>query len=875
MSDMGEAQTGSSVDLPLLDAAMSPLRRVVRFAMLSDQARESARYVGAIGGRWAARAQAAAAGQLPTVFDQLVELLAGLDALEGEPSSQQLADVAAVIGTIDRVLGLPLGLPVGRTTQQSTGRKRNRGKGSSGRRGGQAAEASAPSKEKSRGGRSRKARPNKKAKQSGPVKEVAEPVSASDVRWSGPSIHGRSIDDLHGSAQTIAALEEAGVLTVGQLLCLPVKGERLVTPILGSGRVKVDGETAVGGRVKCRYDKIGGGSRETVVVLVGSGLTEARWPGGAPAWLIDELAPGRRTVLTGHAAVSEKGTTVLASPELSSDDGKHAVRLTSYEVPGTSEGEVRSLIRQALVDASEVAEPLPASMVAEHDLLPLSEALTQYHLHGSRAKAAIRRLKFDEALLAQLAMMWSRYGVNKDRGIPHALLHGMAARFLQLVEDELIDEQQHALEAIKRDLRSNSPMRRVLTGEVGSGKGLVAILTVVMVAENKSQAMVLSPNAATAEQRFAFTQPLLRDLGLVAKLYTETPSRSERDAVRRGEVHVIFGPTSLLSEDIEFRRLGLVIAGERDTFGAVGNMHASLRAPLPDLLVVTSTPVPYQVLLAAYPAFDVTVMRRGFSRPAPCTVIDASEREVAYQAAAEAVERHEQVVVVFPVRDGVDVLDAREAMRVVAALEGRVLSGANIRLFHGSMSRTERSRVFDDFRRHRADVLVATTHFEAGPSIDSVTTIIVEQADRMRPSRLHRVRGFISGPAEKTHCYLVTGELPDALGVDLVRRIANSKDGFSVSAQELEDRGLEGMVVEGTKPGPRMSTIDPVSDLQLLVTTRGAARQILQQDAGLRRGGNNLLARYLQSRWSEFYDDECPLQAGSAGGRRRRRRRKR
>jgi ATP-dependent DNA helicase RecG len=461
--------------------------------------------------------------------------------------------------------------------------------------------------------------------------------------------------------------------------------------------------------------------------------------------------------------------------------------------------------------------------------------------------------------------------------VPHTIVHGLVAKALQRIDVELTDEQQLAFEDVKRDLRAPVPMRRVLTGEVGAGKGLVSLLSTVLVAENKHQVMVLSPDQATAEQRFAFTEPVLRDLGLVARLYTTEPSEAQRDAIRRGEVHVLFGSTQLLEAGLEFRRLGLVMAGERDVYGAVDKQIAAMRPPLPDLLVITSTPVPQPVLMAAYPSFDLTLLRALPGKPVPCEVVTSDERNQAYAGAAEAVGRGEQVVVVFPMHRGADVLDVREALRVVATLESRVFEGARVKLFHGAMSREERYRTYTDFRDHRLDVLVATTHFEAGPAVPGVSTVIVEQADRMRLSRLHRIRGHISVGRFEPRCILITGEHPDTAGVERVQQFARSREGFAVSVQELDDRGLADMVDENDATEPAFQWLDARVDLDTLLLSRADARRLLEADPGLRKGPNLELARYLKVRWSDLVGTDSPVQisGGGTSSRRRRRRRKR
>lgn len=566
---------------------------------------------------------------------------------------------------------------------------------------------------------------------------------------------------------------------------------------------------------------------------------------------------------------------VVTAPELATDDGKHAVRLATYGVEGVEDSVMRGLVRQMLPAVARVQDPVPAELLQARSLMPLAEALTKVHTHGKRAGGARSRLAYDEALLAQLGLLWPRYQGTPERGLSHTVLHGQPARVLQYVDAQLTDEQQVAFEEVKRDLRAPTPMRRVLTGEVGAGKGLVALLSAVLVAENKHQVFILAPDQATAEQRFAFTEPLLRELGLVSRLYTEAPSKAQRDAIKRGEVHVLFGALELIEADIECRRLGLVIAGERDVFGRVPAMVEQLRQPRPDLLIITSTPVAQQVLLAAYPTFDHTVLRHLPGQRVPAKVVQAEHRSTAYGAAAEAVERGEQVAVVFPMSRGADVLGVREALHVVSTLEASVFPGKRIKLFHGAMGREERYRVYSDFRAHRLDVLVATTHFEAGPAVPGVSTVIIEQADRMELSRLHRVREHISVSWHEPRCWLITGETPDEAGLEQVRRFADSVDGFSVAAQEFDVRGLDDMVAAPPESMPSFSWLDAASDLDALVSARHDARELLRRDPGLRRGPNLELARYLRARWDALLGTPCPVQVNAAGGNRRRRRRRR
>lgn len=856
--DHGAVDATPAVDLDALDAALSPVRRVLQYAR-----RAPVQYLGAIAAVWLDRALAshppAAVGEL---IAEAAEAFADYDQADDQAARRDRAEAA--LARVDALLGLP------RPSRVRRRPRKPRGRGRKAERTDEGADASRGSG----GGRRGRKRGRGRGRDESPA--PAQPTSPSEPsQWRlGDDTFQRPVASLEGGSAVAEALAAAGVRTLADLLLRAPTGEEVVQPLLGAGRLTEAGRVALGGRVRARHTVVRpDGTRETVVGLHGAGPTTVRWRAGAPAWMVGTLAPGARTVLIGQAVEVEEGTFELHDPELGTDDGKHAVRLATYGIEGVEDREVRGLVRQVLPLAASLVEPMTGAMARP---LGLASALTGAHTQGTRARTARDRLAYDEALLVQLASLWPRFNGPSERGLSHHLLHGLSSRMLQLLDAALSDEQQAALEAVKRDLRASTPMRRVLTGEVGGGKGLIALLSTAIVAENKHQIIIIAPDQATAEQRYAFTEPLLRELGLVARLYLDPPSRAQRDAIRRGEVHVLFGTSALLGAELEFRRLGLVIAGERGVFGGIPPLIEPLKSPSPDVLIVTSTPVSQPVLMAAYPTFDHTVLRNFPGQPVPAAVLPADRRNEAYTKANEAVDAGQQVVVVFPMSRGADVLDVREALRIVNTLEQSVFPGKRVKLFHGAMSREERYRTYTDFRDRRVDVLVATTHFEAGPAVPGASVVIIEQADRMALSRLHRVRGHISVGRHAPMCWLVTGEHPDEEGVKRVQRFARSADGFSVSLQELDVRGLSDMLVGEPPPPPAVQWLDPRKDLDTMVEARAAARSLLQRDSGLRHGAHLELARYLRARWEALVGTECPVQvSASGGGRRRRRRRKR
>lgn len=864
-----------------LDAALSPLRRSVRYA--SERGAAAVRYLEVTGGRWAGRALAL---DLPPIARERLEevqaALNGFDALDADERDERVASLYASLSSLDHLLGLPLPValaaastsaaaPEITTSEPAPKRKRKRKskERGSGKRGGRSG-----STEDAAVGRGR--RGQRRGRSKADASDSASARAPAQVRWADDRFGGAFINDLDASNQVVEQLATLGIDRVGALLMRRPIDVQVVQPVLGAGRLREPGLHAVGGRIRSRWSVAHpDGTHHTHAILQGAGPLHVRWSGGAPEWLVEHLAPGRRAVLVGRVELDESTGPILCDPELAFDDGRHAARLARYDLPPVSDEAIRSLIYQGLEAVDRLVDPLPSRLVARRGLSALGPALDEVHLRGDRNRKGQERLAYDEALLVHLALLWDRFQGARARGLSHTLLHRQASSVMERAGIELTDEQQLALEDVKRDLREPAPMRRVLTGEVGAGKGLVALLSVLIVSENKNQILVIAPDRATAEQRFAFTEPALLELGLITRLYVDPPSRSQRDAIRRGEVHVLYGTSDLLSQNLDFRRLGLVVAGERDTFGQIPPLVEALGAPQPDLLVITSTPVPAPVLLAAYPTFDFTVLRSYPGRPVPCSVVSAQERERAYNDAAQAVADGQQVMVVFPMIRGTDAIGASEAMSIVGTLQSRVFEGSTVRLFHGSMSRDERYRAWEAFRDRSVDVLLTTTHFEAGPAVQGASMVLVEQADRMSLSRLHRVRGHISVSVHAPRCILITGEDPDPEGIARVDRFAQSQHGFEVAVQELEQRGLASMVRAEPSPMPSFSFVDPLSDLDAFFQARADARDVLQADPGLRSEGCVELARYLRARWPDLLATPCPVQVSGGTGRRRRRRRRR
>lgn len=847
----GSSDAESPLPLSELERALGPVRRVVRFA-LTPHGHTSARYLGANLRRMVARVREMV---LPEALSERLLLvdafLDGLDEDDEEGRTLRLSSVCAELARIDFLLGLPVPLALEPVAK-----------------GPWMVQEPAPN---------RPERPERPERASIP-RQPPEPLLDDDEEdEDGPPEFagdlGAFLGDLPVPDVLVQELASHGVHTFRDLALLRPTWSDPV-PVHGAGRTLGDGWVAVGGRLRLPHAIFGpGGRRGLGSLLIGAGTLRVEW--GEPTPDRARLRDSRAVVFARH-----EGGALRAAELVSADE--RGVILPQWGLPGIEDRALRHVWNGISELFAQVRDPVSADVLRRLDLPTLGTAL-----EGSQVlhtEAARRRHAFDELLVAQLAVCIPRGQAGRERGIAHFPLHGSAARLGQIYEIheiQLYDDAQLQLEEIKRDLRRSTPMRRVMTGEVGAGKGLVALLAASMVAEGKCQVLVLAPTVAEAEHRFVVAEPLLRDGGLVGRLINGSPSRAQLDAIKRGEVHVIFGAIDVLQQEIEYRRLGLVIANERERFGRVSALHATLPAPRPDLLVIPSVPVGARVLLTAYADHALSVLRDPHRRPAVIHLCRAEERAEAYRAVREQVQAGQQALVVFPLVDGIDAMDIPEAARMVRALEGDVLAGLRVGLLHGAMSREERSRIYDDLVHRRLDVLVTTTTFEEGPAVPSVCTVVIEQADRVDQIRLHRVIGHMSRAEVRANAYLVVGEMADPGAAARIDRVLSAPNGFQLTEALVELRGIDSMIAPASVPYPRFQWFDPSTDLPLLFAAREEAHRLVRADATLRRGTHLDLAREIAARWNRLYPDaaahglQCPVRDEAPPEPRRRRRRRR
>lgn len=866
-----DSRVESSVEKPLplreLERALGPIRRVVRFALTRGPG--AVRYLGANLAPHVLRARAL---DLPGGLSERIAIVAseldGFDTDTEEGQRARLSRLFAELARIDALAGLPLTdvlRPVQKVVQVDVAEEERYPTEPAS----QVMVASAPvAQDEDEDDDEEDDEPD----------EFTGDLSMLLVDLSFP-----------GHEEFGSRFAATGVETVRDLVLIRPKVAERLEPVHGAGRLALPdtdrgsedappGRAAAGGRVRTAYSVFHRGhATERWSILVGGGSLRVRWGLPAPAgWReID-----RRVVVAGTfeaTAAGAAGALVDAEIVVAEDQ---VVRLASWGLSDIPDRVVRTVLATIAEGLSQVRDPVSPELLRRLDLAHLGAAIAAAHVQLS--ESGRRRLALDELLLAQLAGILPRLQAGRERGIAHAILHGFAGRLGQICEFDLYDDAQTHLEEIKRDLRRSAPMRRVLTGEVGAGKGRIALLAAAMVAEAKSQVLIVGSDTSEIESRFLHTEPLLAEGGLVARLVTSAPTRNQLDAIKRGEVHVVFGTLDLLEQPIEYRRLGLVIAIEREQFGRASVLHANLPAPRPDLLVTTAIPVGPRVLLTAYADHNVSVVVDPHRRPAKIALCRPEDRADAYQRVREVVEARDQAMVVFPMVDGADAMDLQEALRLVRVLESDALAGVRVGLLHGAMSHDERARTVSDFEHRRLDVLVSTTRVEDGPSIPGASLVVIEQADRVDQWRLHRIIGFMSRAQNPASAILVVGEMAEPDAAARIERVVSAPNGFQLTEALVRLRGVERAVAPGSAPMPTFRWFDIDTELPLLLAAREEAHRIVRADPLLRRGVHGDLGRELRLRWDHLFPGEtergwvCSIRdEGPAEPKRRRRRRRR
>ncbi len=600
----------------------------------------------------------------------------------------------------------------------------------------------------------------------------------------------------------------------------------------------------------------------SVMLRDASGYATASWFGGG--YLARVLNRGQRLVLHGKVA-RYRGAIVIQQPdyeivESGEDDRLHTGRLVPvYSLTeGLPQRALRSLMWR-IVDTfwREVPEVLPDAVRARRKLVGLGQALHDAHFpETDAARAAARhRLAFDDFLLLQVGLAILRSRATRARGIAMNPRGDLGRRLHAALPYSLTAAQERVWGEIRRDMAAPFPMHRLLQGDVGSGKTIVAALAVLTAVEAGYQAAVMAPTEILAEQHFMTFRQLLEPLGVPVTLLTSSLVPRERTARRAalagGETPCVVGTHALVQEGVEFRRLGLAVVDEQHRFGVEQRAKLKGKGDNPHLLVMTATPIPRTLALTLYGDLDVSVIDELPPGRRPIVTVartEAKRREI-YKFLRDQIAEGRQIYVVYPLVEESETLDLKAATEMARRLAEDVFPDLTVGLMHGRLGFDEKDAIMRRFKAGEIHILVSTTVIEVGIDVPNASVMLVEHAERFGLSQLHQLRGRVGRGPWKSFCILLmSGRLtPEAR--QRIDAMTATNDGFKIAEVDLELRGPGEFFGTRQSGLPEFRTADLLRDARILEEARVEAQGIIAADPELRDPAHRALRAGLLARW--------------------------
>ncbi|MEZ0391464.1 MAG: ATP-dependent DNA helicase RecG [Pseudobdellovibrionaceae bacterium] len=531
------------------------------------------------------------------------------------------------------------------------------------------------------------------------------------------------------------------------------------------------------------------------------------------------------------------------------------------EIENLNSAKILKLIRLALKELPEESwgeEKFPAGLRDRYRLVTRKEALFEIHSpppeksqeFAEMKSSAHRRIIFEEFFWLELYLAAKKSGLQREKGIALPEDSKLPEKLLKSLPFEMTGAQKRAYEQIRIDLQKPHPMHRLVQGDVGSGKTLVAFLAAAFTADHSYQSCLMVPTEILAEQHFKNAQKFLEPIGLHCALLTGKTKTSERNRIleelSQGKIQLLIGTHALIEEWVQFQNLALVIVDEQHRFGVEQRGKLKNKGLSPHFLVMTATPIPRTLAMTVYGDLEVSIideMPPGRS-PIQTRSVFENKRPEALKFMHEQIQKGRQAYVVYPLVEESEKIDLKNAVEEFEKLKHQ-FPDVPMGLLHGKMKPSEKEEVMTRFRNNEIQILVSTTVIEVGVDVPNANLMIIEHAERFGLSQLHQLRGRVGRGSHKSFCILLMGHAVSEEARARTAMMEQTTDGFKIAEFDLEMRGPGEFL--GTRqsglPGFQMANL--VRDVQILQEAREAAFEILQQDPLLKRKENQALREEL------------------------------
>jgi ATP-dependent DNA helicase RecG len=648
------------------------------------------------------------------------------------------------------------------------------------------------------------------------------------------------------------ALEKIEIKTVGNLLYyfprryLDRSSVKKIAELnLNSGEV-----TTIGKVVKCAT--IGGGrgqQRFVLYVADETGMMEAVFFQGVNYWS-KFFQEGEKIALSGRVTYYNKPQMIHpAVDRLFEDDGDSfwntgriiSLYPTNEELKrnGLDSRGLRKIIRTAIDKVSEnLNEYLPESVLREQNFLPLKEAVEFVHfpLDEPSRDSAVRRFKYEELFFFQLMLAERKRQNRESASMKCEIIGPLTKRFISSLPFSYTPSQLEVLHEIRLDLEADRPMNRLVHGDVGCGKTIIALTTAVMAIESGYQSALMAPTEILAEQHYITAKNLLEPLGIKVSLLKGAQRRDHKENnlqnISLGATHFVVGTHALIQEGVEFNNLGLVIIDEQHRFGVYQRYQLRVKGKSPNVLVMTATPIPRTLALTIYGDLEVSVVKEGPFNNKNISTRYADSRQISkiYDYLKKEILKGNKAYIIYPLVEDSDKVDLRAAENHYLQLKRGEFRNFNVGLLHGRLKSEEKETVMRDFATGNIQILVATTVVEVGVDVPIATFMIIENAERFGLSQLHQLRGRIGRNGQQAYCYLISDPPLSKEARRRIRTLEETLDGFQIAEVDLEIRGVGEYFGTRQHGLPELKFAHPVTDKELLAIARKDAFQLMDTD---------------------------------------------
>lgn len=508
---------------------------------------------------------------------------------------------------------------------------------------------------------------------------------------------------------------------------------------------------------------------------------------------------------------------------------------------GVTNKEIMSIIKTVLEDKELIIqEYMPQRIIEKYRLCNIDFAVRNIHSPSNKEslKIALYRIVFEELLILQLGLFVFKSGRNKENGIKFTISESLK-NIISSLPFKLTKAQNRALDEIINDMNSDKIMNRLVQGDVGSGKTVVALLALANCVLNGYQGALMAPTEILAGQHYISLTETLKDFGINVGLLIGSLTKKQKDTVleqiKNNEIDILIGTHALIEDKVEFNNIGLVITDEQHRFGVMQRSRLSLKGINPDILVMTATPIPRTLALILYGDLDISIIDElpPGRQPIETLAIEKSKRDRAYNnLVRREVESGRQVYIVCPLVEESEAIEAKSAVELVEELRAEYFSDLRLGLLHGKMKSSEKDEVMSNFKNKEIDILVSTTVIEVGVNVPNATLMIIENSERFGLAQLHQLRGRVGRGSHKSYCVLIYDSKTDVCR-QRMSIMEETNDGFRISEKDLEIRGPGEFFGTRQHGLPELKVANLFKHIKILKLAQQEARYILGEDNNL------------------------------------------